>query len=153
MFFKKDFNKFAHKLQKTMLPHAEELGKGNGVTLDYSDASIKDLDKICLNVVAELHAMGIHSPIDIEKDDGVQGIAHSLGFYIVECLERGHYKGTWTDIDPVSKENVWCIVFRNGYVIYPFDWVIKRILDPKGYSLGTAYAKTIASLEEGGARR
>lgn len=149
MFFKKDFNKFAHGLQKTMLKYAENLGENNKVVLDYSDGSIKELDKVFPKIVAEFHDAGIRDPTDLEKDEGVQGIAHSLGFYMVECLERNHQKGTWMDTDPVSKEGVWCVVFNNGLVIYPFDWVIKKFIDPKGYSVNVTYAKTVVALEDG----
>lgn len=48
MLFKKDFNKFAHGLQKSMLEHAMGFGELNGAKLDYSNESINELDRVFL---------------------------------------------------------------------------------------------------------
>lgn len=133
MSFKKDFNKEFHKIQKSMLAHAEELGAINGVELNYSDDSIKLLDKMFVGIAKELEEAGVHKN-DIESNKSAQGIAEAIGFYIVECIERQEGRGRWLqDGDGYGFET------KSGAVIYPMVWSMKKMLDPSGYSLATTY--------------
>lgn len=135
------FDREMHAVQRRMLPHAQAIGQNNGVELDYSDESIARIDAMMPGIVKEFHDEGITIvPDQVEQDPGVLGIVEALGCYVVQCIENNHRKGVWVQ-EPgypwpgynISKERT----------LYPFDWVLKKTIDPEGYSLAERYGKFI----------
>lgn len=136
-FLKKDFNKEFHKVQKAMLPHAEELATHNGVKLDYTDKSMKALDEMFVKIAKEFDEAGIHGG-DIESNESAQGIAEAVGCYIAECIEKYHGKGRW-----IQESDGYGFQLQTGGVVYPMIWVMKKLLDPSDYSLEKTYKQWI----------
>jgi len=136
--FKKDFDKEFHKVQKSMLAHAEQLAANQGISLDYTSGSIGALDSILVGIAREFEEANV--PIDeIETNESAQGIAEAVGCYIAECIERQHGKGRW-----LKSEDGYGFEIRSGAtVVYPMLWVMKKMLDPSGYSLEHTYNKWV----------
>jgi hypothetical protein len=134
---KKDFDKEFHKVQKSMLAHAEQLAAVNGTELDYTEGSIGVLDKMFVGIAHEFEQAGV-SKDEIESNESAQGIAEAVGCYIVECIERQYGKGRW-----LQNSDGYGFEINSGAVIYPMTWTMKKILDPSEYSLADAYAKWV----------
>lgn len=140
------FDKKMHSTQKSMLKYAEELAANDGTTLDYSNKSIQKLDKLLGKIAKELREAGISRVEQFETDESAQGIAEIAGCYIVECIERNQQIGTWLEYDPQTGDKVYCFKTGQGAVIYPLDWVMKKLIDPRGYSLIATYKQWVLSL-------
>src|SRR5262249_41672012 len=97
---KKNFNRVMHEAQEAMLPHVQQIAEHNGVELDYTNGSIRNLDLIIPRVAEELHQIGVRSADEIELNESARGISESLGCYIVECIERNYGEGVWLDKNP-----------------------------------------------------
>ena len=108
------------EIKNNLIAHAIEVGKENNITLDFSDASIKDVETI-LSLLNK----------DFEKtknDEGLHGLAYMFGFYIIEVIEKNHGKG-WIERDhPDFGENVFPF-YWNGETLFPLAWCQKRIFD------------------------
>jgi hypothetical protein len=131
--FKKDFDKEFHKIQKDMLTHVEQLAAINGNKLDYTEATLGNLDKMLDGIAQELEDAGVRED-RIETNESAQGIAEAVGCYIAESIERAHGKGRW-----LQDENGYGFVSNSGLVIYPMIWVMKKLLNPPGYSVAETY--------------
>ena len=141
---KPDHNKVMHRIQKAMLKHAQDLAQINGAKLDYSDESCAEIDRVFYKIVDEFRQLGLVTSEQLEEDDGVRGIAHALGFYLAECIERNYGKGTWLDTDPDTGETIECFVLPDRKsIIFPFHWIMHKFIEPGEYSIEKAYRKAV----------
>lgn len=135
--FRKDFNDKMHETQRNMLALAQEIAQNNNASLDYSDGSIEELDKFLPLITKEFKEVGVKSADDFLDSEEAQGIAETLGCYIVECIERNHTRGTWVE-DPDGRP--WPGFTAGGdEIIYPLDWVMKKLINPDEYFLKNVY--------------
>jgi hypothetical protein len=135
-----DFDSEMRKVQKSMLRYAEELATNKGIVLDYTDKSIKHLDVLLEGVADEFKQAGVSGVEQFVSDDAAQGISESVGSYIVECFERNHERGVWVR-DGKDGDQSQAIGYKTpkGYVVFPFDWVMKKIMHPKKHAILAAY--------------
>jgi hypothetical protein len=144
MFFKKpDFNTTLHNAQKNMQKHAHKIAANNGVVLDYSEDSILALDKMLPAITQEFRDASHTTDDDLTHDDGAKGIAEALGCYIAECAERKQGKGEWLEADPETSEPRYGLKLPSGAVIFPIDWVLKKLINPSQYSIHDSYKQYV----------
>ena len=132
-----------HKAQKKMQKHALGLAQNSRVSLDYNSESMMELDKLVAKIAAELKEAKITNEIDITSNDGVKGIAEALGCYIAECAERKHGKGKWINTDPETNESRLGLALSTGNIIFPMEWVLRKLIDPSGYSINAVYSQFV----------
>jgi hypothetical protein len=136
------FDSEMRKIQKQMLSYAEELARNKGKKLDYTDKSIRQLDVLLESIAEEFREAGISKAQQFMSEDSSQGIAESIGSYIVECIEKNHEPGEWVEADEQSGQTI-SYKTSKGVTIFPFDWVIKKMIDPKGYSVSDTYKEWV----------
>jgi hypothetical protein len=129
------FNKKMHKAQELMQKHALGIAENKGIALDYSADSIRLLDDLIKKISEEVKREGLTREEDITNHEGVKGICEALGSYISECAERLNGRGRWTDTDPDTNEPRMGLILPTNTIIFPMDWVMKKLIDPKGYSI------------------
>jgi hypothetical protein len=100
-----------------------ELAKENGVTLDFSDDSIKEVEKL----LAECH----REYKKAKSDEGFHGLALMFGAYIGEVIRRKGFGGTWARNHPDVGEDSFPFHWR-GADLFLYGWCVKRIFDGKG---------------------
>lgn len=118
------------EIKKELIHHAIEVGKEYGIELDFSDESIKNVEKI----LSELHKEYKIS----NSDDGLNGLAYMFGFYIIDVIEKNHGKGKIERNHPDFGENVFPF-YWNGRTLYPLAWCQKRIFDGDGDNVEIKY--------------
>lgn len=141
MFHKSNFDHKMHRIQRDMLSLASEIAKNNGTDLDFTDSSIKKLDTIIGVIAVELNEEGIRTQQDFLNSEGAQGIAEALACYFAACIERNYSKGVWVE-DPNG--GPWPIfIYDDKRELYPFDWIMKKLIDPANFSLHKVYAQSV----------
>ena len=95
-----------------------------GAKLDFSENSIKSLDKVITSV------WGKQGPSDDSRD----AMVWALGCYIAEVIQR-HYEGTWTD----SPDGYSFECSRSGAGVSPWNWIAKRFEFGKIEALAPKY--------------
>ena len=121
--------------RKELLSLAEQVATaGFGITLDYSDASIKHID-FMLNE--------LHDEFVTTKDySGLDGVALEFTAYIVAVIEKNHEKGTWSkDHSDFGKDSYpfsW-----SGTTLFPYAWCTKQIIDGSGESVLNKYEQLV----------
>lgn len=124
-----------------MLSFADEIANNNDTDLDFTDTSIKELDAMISAISVEFSEEGIRTQQDFINSEGVRGISEALACYLVECIERNYVKGVWIE-DP--KNGPWPIfIFKNKKELYPFDWVMRKFIEPDNFSLAQVYTQSI----------
>lgn len=108
---------------KNMLKYAQEFGKSNGINLDYSEASIKQLDTL-LN---EFHEGYSNDPNPDEES--LSGLALALGIYLGESLKQNRKDIMWRYGEPAAGGPATAYLYWNGNEAYPVDWIAKHITD------------------------
>lgn len=96
--------------------------------LDFSDGSIKLVDKACDEIDKALSAQG--------RDESIAKFSFLWGCYIGEVLRRQH-GGDW-----IEHENEWGKILalrKNAIMIYPAEKVRKRIVNGEKESLSEYY--------------
>lgn len=110
-------------LIQKMLKHAEELATDNAIELDYSEASVKQLDEL-LN---DFHEGFINDP-DPDRDS-LSGIALCVGMYIGETLKKGKSANIqWKYGIPAPGGSATPYLLQDSNEVYPVDWVAKQIM-------------------------
>jgi hypothetical protein len=107
-----------------------ELAKENGVTLDFSDESIQELEKL----LGECHKEYKKS----KSEDGFYGLAMMFGAYIGEVIRRKGLGGTWARNHPDMGEDSFPFHWR-GQDLFLHAWCAKRIFDGKGDNVWFKY--------------
>ena len=113
---------------------AIELAKDNGITLDYSDDSIKEVEKM----LGELHD-------DYKKNgeqEGFSGLMLMLAFYIGEVIRQKGLGGKWERNHPQFGEDSFPFYWR-GKTLFIFGWCQKRVFDGDGDDVWFKYQVSV----------
>ena len=111
-----------------------ELAKENGVTLDFSDESINEVEKLLGELHREYKKAG--------SEEGFHGLAIMFGAYIGEVIRRKGFGGTWARNHPQMGENSFPFAWR-GQTIFLYGWCAKRIFDGDGDNVAFKYKALI----------
>ncbi len=103
-----------------MVKYALEIGQIFELNLDFTDNSIKDVEKI----LAEIH----NEYIMTKNDEGLNGVAIQFGFYIMETIERNHGKAWFERNHKDFGENSFPF-YWNEMTLFPIGWCQKRIFE------------------------
>jgi hypothetical protein len=111
-----------------------ELAKEGGITLDFSDDSINDIEKI----LADCH-------LEYQKansEEGIFGLSVMFGAYIGEVIKRKGLGGSWARNHPEWGEDSFPFHWR-GHILFLAGWCQKRILDGEGDNVAFKYKCSI----------
>jgi hypothetical protein len=97
-----------------------ESQKYDGITLDYSIDSLKNVDTI----LGRLHDIYVKNPSSLH----VQGLSLEYGAYVGEVIRRNEPGAYWTKDSQVVGEKSYPIHWGNGES-YPLAWCSKRIIN------------------------
>lgn len=138
-FRKRDFNESMHKTQKRMLSYAHRIAVNNQLRLDFTNDSVEIVEKILTKIAEEIRNESI-APKEIHKNEAAMGISEIFGLYIVECIEMNYGQGVWYEVDPNGGEPRFAFKLPGGGpTVFPLEWVMKKLVDPKGYSVTKVY--------------
>jgi hypothetical protein len=112
------------------LTQSLELAKENGVTLDFSDESIQEVEKL----LAECH----REYKKAKSQEGFHGLALMFGAYIGEVIRRKGFGGTWARNHPDMGEDSFPFRWRGGD-LFLYAWCAKRIFDGDGDNVAFKY--------------
>jgi hypothetical protein len=107
-----------------------ELAKENGVTLDFSDESIDEVEKL----LAECH----REYRKAKSEEGFHGLAVMFGAYIGEVIRRKGFGGTWSRNHPDMGDDSFPFHWRGGD-LFLYGWCAKRIFDGDGDNVAFKY--------------
>jgi hypothetical protein len=125
------------ELKNELLALAIDVGKEYNITLDFSDESIKNVEKI----LSDLHLEYKRT----NSDRGLNGLAYMYGFYIMEVIEKNHGKGKIERNHPDFGENAFPFYWKDT-TLFPVAWCQKRIFEGDGDNVEIKYR--ILVLEE-----
>ena len=94
--------------------------KNNHVHLDYSIASIKDVESI----LSQLHDQYSKDP----KSISAAGLANAYGAYIGEAIRRNEPNVSWLSGDEVAGDKSYPLIWSAGHS-YPMAWCYHRIVN------------------------
>lgn len=92
--------------------------ENNGVKLDYSPDSIKDVEKVLGSIHDEYQRTN--------TTEGMRGLAMAYGAYIGEVIRRSEPGAKWEQSDSVGGDNSYPLTWRGGSS-YVVAWCYKRI--------------------------
>jgi hypothetical protein len=141
--FKKNFNSTMHDAQKKMQKHAMALAKNKNISLGYGEDSIGVLDELVREIAIEIKHEGLETEVQLANHPGVKGIVEAFACYVVECIERETGKGEWVDVDPETGDPATGFILKTGTIIFPIDWIFKKIVNPDGYSIKAVYTQYV----------
>jgi len=102
---------------------AQDIGKEHNITLDLSETSLHNVDKILEIYRQQMLASGVTDPEAIRIHETTRGVAHIFAHYIVTCLEQNHMAGTWVRYGD-HKELAFTV---GGLLAFPPEWCTKRL--------------------------
>jgi hypothetical protein len=107
--------------------------RGVGVTLDYSERSVHDVERILGEIHDVERILGeIHEEYRRTKsEEGLQGLALEFGAYLVSVLEKHRGPVIWKRDHPDFGEDAFPLEWR-GTTLFPVGWCLKRIVDGPG---------------------
>ncbi len=109
---------------------ALELAKENGLKFDFSDESIKQVEKL----LGQLHKEYKKT----REEEGLFGLALMLAAYIGEVIRKKGLGGTWARNHPDFGEDSFPFHWRGGH-LFLYGWCLKRILDGSGDNVWFKY--------------
>lgn len=92
-------------LMKEGAEQALEVAKESGVTLDFSDNSIKDVEKILAQCHREFKKL--------KSEEGFHGLSMMFGAYIGEVVRKKGFGGTWGRDHPQMSEDTFPFYWRD----------------------------------------
>lgn len=116
-----------------MLEGAKEavaLAKENGITLDYSDASIKDVEKLPAECRREYKKA--------KSEEGYVGLALMFGGYIGEVIKKKGLGGRWERNHADWGEDSFPFYWQE-HTLFLYGWCVKRIFDGSGDNVELKY--------------
>ncbi len=132
------------KLRTKMCGLAEQIAGAFDVKLDYTDASVKDVERL----LGEMHDEYLRTKLD----DGLRGIALEFAAYLVTVIERNYGPVDWQrDHETIGKDSFplnW-----NGVTLFPYGWCLKRIFDGPGDDIVSKWQVCILERSGGSAKR
>jgi hypothetical protein len=121
VFFLKRKPKDLAALKQQMTELAEQVARENfGITLDYSVASIQQVESILGEIHDDFKRTG--------SEEGLRGIALEFAAYLISVIEHNFAQGTWRRDDPSMGAETFPYEW-NGSVLFPYGWCLKRLLD------------------------
>lgn len=90
----------------------------HGVTLDYSPASIEQVELILGKLHDEYQSRG--------TTEGQRGLALAFGVYIGEVIRKQAGEGQWEQDHPVAGEGSMPLHWK-GHASFPVAWCLKRL--------------------------
>ena len=101
---------------------AVDIAKDMGITLDFSETSIKHVDDALEKVRQEY--------LKTKKKEGVWGLSIMFGAYIGEVMRRGDRKAYWLRDHPSVGEATFPLFLgADDNCVFPTSWCYKRILN------------------------
>ena len=119
------------QLKEDMSKLAEQIADGYGIKLDYTNESIRQVEKILGFVHKDYKKTG--------SEDGMRGVAFEFAAYIVRTIEKNVGPVRWERDHPKIGENSFPLYLADEDVIFPFGWCEKRIFDGPGDDIWTKY--------------
>jgi hypothetical protein len=101
------------------------------ITLDYSVASLKQVDEI----LGRVHDRYVKNPSSIS----VRGLSAEYGAYVGEVIRRSEPNAYWTRDSKVAGEKSYPLHWNAGES-YPFAWCERRITDGEDDSIWFKYS-------------
>jgi hypothetical protein len=123
------------KLRVKMCELAEQVAEGFGVTLDYSERSVHDVERI----LGEIHEDYRRN----KSEEGLQGLAVEFGAYLVSVLEKHRGPVVWKRDHPDFGEDAFPLEWR-GTTLFPVRWCLNRIVDGPGENIAFKWKALIA---------
>jgi hypothetical protein len=97
---------------------AKDIAKNQGVTLDYSSSSIREVEEVLSK---------LHEQYQSRNDDsGMHGLAMAFGAYIGETIRREYEGAYWQEDHKVAGPGSFPIHWQ-GSDSFPVGWCYKRI--------------------------
>lgn len=120
---------------QSMLRHAAEIGQQNGIDLDFTEKSVKAIDKMLDNFHKEI----LQDPEP--NQEALSGLSLSLGIYLGETLRRNSTVDdiTWRYGTPQTGGDPTAYLFRDGNEVYTVDWVAKQLMGGGSESVWKKY--------------
>lgn len=113
---------------------ATEDAKRFNYKLDYSDNSIKSVDKILLKLRKDY--------LKTKHEKQLESFALVFGLYIIEVYERNHGQGyLQRRLTGHSKDDF--PYYRNGELIFPCIWCLNRLFDESAEDVWVKYNSLI----------
>jgi len=125
-----------------MLKYAQDLAKIHKVKLDYSEESIKSVEKILYDVQNEAK----HDNSD--NSEAIMGIALALDAYIIEMTDRLIGKGEWLHDESQTDVRRRYPYVNRGIVILPVAWCSDALALGKIEHVANTYKQYIEALKE-----
>ena len=110
-------------LMQEGVKEALALGKEAGLNFDFTDKSIKDVEKLLGEIRKEYKKTG--------DEEGVHGLAIMLTAYIGEVIRKKGFGGEWARNHPQMGEDSFPFKWQ-GHDLFLYGWCMKRILDGSG---------------------
>jgi hypothetical protein len=107
-----------------------ELAKENGVTLDFSDESINEVEKL----LAECH----REYKKAKSEEGFHGLALMFAAYIGEVIRRKGLGGSWSRNHPDFGDDSFPFSWQGG-TVFLYGWCTKRIFDGEADNVAFKY--------------
>jgi hypothetical protein len=128
-------------LMKEGVAETLELAKENGITLDFSDASIQEIEKLLAECRREYKKA--------KSEEGFHGLAMMFGAYIGEVIKRKGLGGRWARNHPDMGEDSFPF-FWGDQTLFLCAWCAKRIFDGDGDNVVFKYkALVLDKLKDG----
>lgn len=127
---KKNSEEDVDALMQEGAKEAVALAKENGIKLDYSDASIKNVEKL----LAECH----REYKKAKSEEGFHGLALMFGGYIGEVIKKKGLGGRWERNHPDFGEDSFPFYWQE-HTLFLYAWCAKRIFDGIGDNVEFKY--------------
>ena len=119
-----------NELQNKMTIYAIDIANAYNIKLDYSNHSIKNVEKI----LSQIHYEYVRS----KNDEGLNGVALEFAFYIITVIEKNFEKGNVERNHKDFGENTFPFQWR-GKIIFPYAWCQKRIFEGEADNVWAKY--------------
>ena len=137
------FDRKTRKSHDRMVKRAHDLALAHTIELDYRDKNLTVVDDLLCSIAKELHDSGVVTSRQIINNRTAREVTECLGHYLVECIERNHTAGLWRETDPDGELTSCFQLLDDNSVVFPMEWVMEKLLDPKHYSVDEAYAQYV----------
>uniref|UniRef100_UPI004049DD2B hypothetical protein n=1 Tax=Flavobacterium sp. TaxID=239 RepID=UPI004049DD2B len=122
-------------IQKEGAEIAVEFARAYNFKLDYSDDSLKKVDKL-LTIFGKEY-------LETKNKKNFESFALTFGLYIIEVMERNHGKG-YLERKLLGLEKDDFPYYWNGNLIFPCIWCLDRIFKNDADNVWEMYKKVIS---------
>jgi hypothetical protein len=129
----------AESCMKAGVREAVKIARNCGITLDFTDRSIKDVDRL----LGELH----REYKKTKSEEGLRGFALMFAAYIGEVIRKKGLPGKWSRDHETLGEEIFPLQCGE-HTFLPYIWCQKRIFDGPGDDVAFKYkALVLAELK------